>query len=1139
MAKNGLITRKDIIEDEALRWGDEYAGEIKKAISAQNELLKSAREMVSIYGQFRKANTNSEFVAAKQAEAIATQQALNALKLEETAMISSEKIKKARLATLKEELNVQSQKDRALRNSTKLTLEERVQQQENNKVLRQAILEKMGMVGAYQKLNARRNEAQKTLANLLSAEVRNNAEIRKAQKEFDILDAKVKKVDATTKNYSKNVGNYSSAFSGMGANLSNLMGAFGVVGGVTAFASITKDIFQQTRELQSLELALKQVLGTSADLGETQMFLTRVADQYGVGIKELTRSYTQFYVSAKDKLSQQEINNIFESISKAAGAMGLSVEQQEGTFLALTQMLSKGTVQAEELRGQLSERLPGAFGILAKSMGVTEVELNKLMKDGKVIASEVLPEFVKQLEKAYGIENKERIESLNASTTRLSNTWTEFIASLEGDKGTVSRFFMFFIDMTNRTIGALTRLNKSWKDIYETAQARGESLAPKEFEKRMAAAGFMTSTETEKALMVMQTAQKEYDILVEQMNKKNKEIAESESSLFSTYWGRKNLKEEKEQLELDMAARFEIVKLAKKKIDELNNPKKKSSGTDELTKAELAALEKAQRDYERMRKRYIDGLKEEERNDFELRKNRIDYNSQANDEILKDDLTTLDQKLDALNENAQLDASLSRETLEHKLKMNALEKEGLEKLSVEKFNLYIKESDARIKLLMDEQLAVKDMTIAEKILYERAENDKIALLRKTEIEQQRIIDSEVAKFQTKLDSDKATQERLMNEAIEAENIRFKETRDLEAMNMADREKSIRDHEERIAHIKKQAALDLLKIQIDGLEKELAANDAKDEKDRVSAEIRKKIAEDLQKAKTDYTELDLQNHVDALNKKQLTEEEFNEKVKEMSKDLAYALADFANALFDRRIQNINDEISKNEEKYGRLIELAGNDAIQKDLLEQEAEKKRLELEKKKRKEQQKQAIFNKAIAVTEIGLKTAMAVVAALAVGPPQGYVFAALSGALGLAQLATVLATPIPKYEKGTKHHPGGHALVGERRPEVIMEPGKDPYIVRSQAILNLAKGTEVVPSIDEYNKLQRASFMASLQMEGKKVNDYQASQLFDQNLNRELLAELKENTRAVKNQRQNIIVNVPKIDIPHEIWKSKNTSWN
>lgn len=53
----------------------------------------------------------------------------------------------------------------------------------------------------------------------------------------------------------------------------------------------------------------------------------------------------------------------------AGSALALSKDQMDGVFLALGQMISKGKVQAEELRGQLGERLPGAFDMAAKAMG--------------------------------------------------------------------------------------------------------------------------------------------------------------------------------------------------------------------------------------------------------------------------------------------------------------------------------------------------------------------------------------------------------------------------------------------------------------------------------------------------------------------------------------------------------------------------------------------------------------------------------------------------------------------------------------------------------------------------------------------------------------------------------------------------
>lgn len=364
------------------------------------------------------------------------------------------------------------------------TAEEVVNQGILNRNAKQHVIANSQLAGAYANLSAQQAKASRSLQDLIvrgrlstQTQKQHNAELKVAQRDFDKLNQKVLLADKAVGRFNRNVGNYPKVARGF----SELLGAFGIVGGIGIIASITKDIFNQTRQIQSLDLALKQVIGTQEDFTRAQAFLARVSEQYGVGINELTKSFTQFYVSAKDKLSGSEIEGIFESISKAAGAMGLSVEQQEGAFLALTQMLSKGTIQAEELRGQLSERLPGAFGILAKSMGVTEQELNKLLKDGKVLAAEVLPAFAKELEKAYGIENLKRVESLNASTTRLSNTWTGFIRTLSEGENPLSSFLQIGIDNLTTILklsGLFVESNQKVRKTYlETQKQIGENNA--------------------------------------------------------------------------------------------------------------------------------------------------------------------------------------------------------------------------------------------------------------------------------------------------------------------------------------------------------------------------------------------------------------------------------------------------------------------------------------------------------------------------------------------------------------------------------------------------------------------------------------------------------------------------------------
>ena len=302
------------------------------------------------------------------------------------------------------------------------------------------------LAGAYRNLSAQVAIASEKYQNLIArgrtaeqTQKQFNNELSRAQKEFRGLQTRVLEADKAVDKWVR-TGERSIGFA------KNLLGAFGVVGGVTLLATITQDIFKQTKEIQSLDLALQTVTGTSQKFYESQTFLNRIAETYGGNISTLTTTFTQFYASAKDKISGNEIKNIFESITKSAGFLGLSTEKQEKAFLALNQMMSKGTIQAEELRGQLSEALPNSMGIMVKAvqalnpnMKVTEQTIAKMMKDGKLMSSEVLPEFAKQMEIAYGVDQKTRVETLTAAQTRFSNGWTGLVRSFQSGGGIITK----------------------------------------------------------------------------------------------------------------------------------------------------------------------------------------------------------------------------------------------------------------------------------------------------------------------------------------------------------------------------------------------------------------------------------------------------------------------------------------------------------------------------------------------------------------------------------------------------------------------------------------------------------------------------------------------------------------------------
>lgn len=169
-------------------------------------------------------------------------------------------------------------------------------------------------------------------------------------------------------------------------------------------------------------------------------YLRAITSELGLAFGSTATAYSQFQAAARGTaLEGEKSRAVFESIAKASAVMGLSAEQSSGVLLALQQMISKGTVQAEELRGQLGERLPGAFQIAARAMGVTTAELGKMLEQGQVIADDFLPKFAKALNESLGDSAEKAANRLDAATNRFSTAW-ERLKQNAGDSG-ISKFW--------------------------------------------------------------------------------------------------------------------------------------------------------------------------------------------------------------------------------------------------------------------------------------------------------------------------------------------------------------------------------------------------------------------------------------------------------------------------------------------------------------------------------------------------------------------------------------------------------------------------------------------------------------------------------------------------------------------------
>lgn len=193
-------------------------------------------------------------------------------------------------------------------------------------------------------------------------------------------------------------------------------------------------------QLDTLRLAQLSVFKTSSEVAKQNDFLTGISERYGIEILSLTDAYTKFAASSAGTLLEgQKTQKIFDSVTRSSALLGVSTDETNGILRALGQMMSKGKVQAEELRGQLGDRMAGAFKLFADGMGVSTSQLDAMLKKGEVLAEDVLPKFAAQLDKKYTLEIGDDIETNQANLNRISNAWVEFVDSVELKSGVVSK----------------------------------------------------------------------------------------------------------------------------------------------------------------------------------------------------------------------------------------------------------------------------------------------------------------------------------------------------------------------------------------------------------------------------------------------------------------------------------------------------------------------------------------------------------------------------------------------------------------------------------------------------------------------------------------------------------------------------
>ncbi|EFK3242867.1 tape measure protein [Escherichia coli] len=212
---------------------------------------------------------------------------------------------------------------------------------------------------------------------------------------------------------------------------------------------------------------------------QVKKFIQDLTQITGMDTTETQAQFASFGASAKNTMGLEGSEELFKNLTGYARLMGRSDEQIQRALTALSQMASKGQVLSEELKGQLSEALPGATQAFAKALGLTEKQLFDKMKNGDVKASDALPKFAKEL--GSQINSRGGWKAIQDSTQtmlgNLKNTWNNSLTDIfKGSEDGLQDFTRSLTNLLNALGGSGKSLGESLGSLMTSMSSGVDSL---------------------------------------------------------------------------------------------------------------------------------------------------------------------------------------------------------------------------------------------------------------------------------------------------------------------------------------------------------------------------------------------------------------------------------------------------------------------------------------------------------------------------------------------------------------------------------------------------------------------------------------------------------------------------------------
>lgn len=314
------------------------------------------------------------------------------------------------------------------------------------------------------------NAQENALRRIASACNLTEKEVRELGKQFGLTSQQISKINGATKQAESSL----FSFSNVARSAFAYFSAYQMV-------EFGRSVVSAGAKIDAANRAMVAIKGSSSLAAKELDFLRQTADRTGQNFYALIDPYKQWIAASRDTaLEGNKAREVFASFSEAAVVLGLSTDRVRLVFKALSDMASKGFINAEELKNQLGDNLPGALNILSSALGVTKEQLLKMMEQAEIITDVSLPKMAKRLTEMYGATAQTAaLESTQAAINKLEESWEGFKLSLFDNQqaaSSIRRITQAINDLTQTTADSRDGIYAFLEGIIRLAGAAASAV---------------------------------------------------------------------------------------------------------------------------------------------------------------------------------------------------------------------------------------------------------------------------------------------------------------------------------------------------------------------------------------------------------------------------------------------------------------------------------------------------------------------------------------------------------------------------------------------------------------------------------------------------------------------------------------